>query len=223
MKYKLHTAKKADWEKTTRDSYNRWQKTAAGSHGILTPGNLISLAGGFLALYGLWVILNDDVVTGLVLLTLGRFADLADGIVAEQTKTKSPLGETVDASIDKIVVAATLIILGALELVPWIIIIIVALQNLANVLISIVAKLRDRTIHPSRIGKVSAAFSWVTIILYPLGDWLKQDNSPTAGNLLIAIAIACFFIYIVMGLRATLSYAHAIYRKPTKKLYRLFR
>lgn len=223
MKYKLHTAKKADWEKTTQSSYNRWQKTAASSRGVLTPGNAVSVAGGILALYGLWVIMNDDVVTGLVLLTLGRFADLADGIIAEQTKTKSPLGESVDASIDKIVVAATLIVLGALELVPWVIIIIVAVQNLANVVISIVAKLRDRTIHPSRLGKVSAAFSWVTIILYPLGDWLKQDNSPTAGDLLVAIAIASFFIYLVMGLRATLSYANAIYRKPTKKLYRLFR
>lgn len=156
MKYKLHTAKKADWEKTSRSHYNVWQKTASRSRGVVTPANFISVAGGFLAIYGLSVILDEKIVTGLVLLTLARLADLADGIVAEQTKTKSPLGETVDASIDKVVVAATLIVLGALELVPWIIIIIVALQNLANVLISIIAKLRDRTIHPSRpSGEVS--------------------------------------------------------------------
>lgn len=223
MKYKLHTAKRADWEKTNEASYNFWQKIAVRSNGTLTPANAVSLAGGILALYGLSVILNDDIVTGLILLTLGRLADLADGIVAEQTKTKSPLGEMVDATIDKIVVAATLIVLGALALVPWIIIIIVAVQNVANVLISIVAKLRDRSIHPSRLGKISAAFSWVTIILYPLGDWLQKDNSDTGGRLLMAIAVASFLVYMVMGLRATLSYAHAIYRKPTKKLYRLFK
>ncbi len=196
---------------------------AAGSGGVVTPANVVSVIGGVLALYGLWVILNDDIVTGLVLLALGRLADLADGIIAEQTKTKSPLGETVDASIDKLVVAATLIVLGALELVPWIIIIIIALQNLANVIISILAKLRNRGLHPSRLGKISAAFAWVTIIIYPLGDWLKRHDSPDAGRLLAVIAIASFLVYIVMGMRASLSYANAVYKKPSKKLYRLFR
>lgn len=223
MKYTLHTAKKADWEKTDEDTYNPWQKVAAGSGGLLTPGNFISVLGGVLAIYGLAVIMNDDIVAGLILLSLGRLADLADGIIAEQTKTKSPLGEMVDASIDKVIVAAALIVLGALELVPWIILIIVALQNFANVVISIVAKLRDRGLHPSRLGKVSAAFAWVTIILYPLGEWLKKDDSPTGGKLLIVIAIASFIVYLVMGLRATLNYGSAIYKKPAKKLYRLFR
>ncbi|HEX5797076.1 MAG TPA: CDP-alcohol phosphatidyltransferase family protein [Candidatus Saccharimonadales bacterium] len=218
MRYTLHTSKRADWEILGKNPKNIWQVIAAKSYGVLTPGNMASFIGGALALYGLWIILSGDTVKGLVFLSVGRLADVADGIIAEYTRTKSPLGEIVDAAMDKLVVAATLIVLGALELIPWIIIIVIALQNSANVVISVVAKLRHKYLHPSRLGKVSSAFSWITIILYPLGDWLRQDVSTVGGNALITLSLICFGIYAVMGLRASLSYADAIYKKPAKKL-----
>lgn len=221
MKYTLHTAKQADWEKDGEPK-NLWQEMAHRSHGIITPANIASLVGGILAIYGLWVILDGDTVRGLVFLTIGRVADVADGIIAEYTRTKSPLGEIIDAAIDKLVVAATLIILGALELVPWVIIAIIAVQNVANVLISVLAKLRHKSLHPSRLGKVSAAFSWVTIILYPLGDWLQKDISASGGALLKIVALASFAVYVVLGLQASLGYADVIYKKA-RRSYRLFR
>lgn len=202
---------------------NGWQKLAVWSKGLLTPGNLASLAGGISALYGLWIIVDGQTVEGLAFLAAGRIADVADGLIAESTKTKSPIGETVDASIDKVVVGATLLVLGAISLVPWIIIVIAALQNIANVIISVVAKLRDKVIHPSRIGKVSAAFIWTTMILYPLGDFLKQEGHSASGGLIVVLAIVSFFIYVVMGLQASLGYGLVIYKKPARKLYRLFK
>lgn len=196
---------------------------AANSRGVVTPANFASLAGGTVALWGLWAILDGRTFAGLLMLAIGRIADLADGLIAEYTKTKSPLGEIIDATVDKIVVAAALIVLGAMELVPWIIIIVVALQNIANVMISVVAKLRDKTLHPSRLGKVSSAFSWVTIILYPLGVLVQEDIPAWAGKFLILLSLVSFGIYAVMGLRASFSYAHVIYKKPARKLYSLFR
>lgn len=219
----LHMANTADWEGIDKRSLNRWQKIAAGSNGVLTPGNVISLLGGIAALYGLFIIADGEIVDGLIFLTLGRIADLADGIIADYTKTKSPLGEIVDAGTDKIVIAAALIILGALELIPWIILIFIAAQNIANVISSVLARLRSKRLHPSRLGKLSAAFSWVTIILYPLGDWLRQDIAPDGGKILMAISIISFGIYIIIGFRASLSYAGAVYKVPAKKLYSLFK
>ncbi len=223
MKYTLHTAKIADWEKSTKDPHNFWQKVAIRSHGVLTPANIASVIGGLLALYGLWIILDGETVKGLGFIAAGRIADVADGIIAERTKTKSPLGETIDATVDKIVIGATLLVLGAMELVPWLIIGIVALQNIANVIISVVAKLRDKTIHPSRLGKVSAAFSWVTIILYPLGQHLQEQAYYGIGRFLVVLSLASFVIYVVMGLQASLSYGLVIYKEPARRLYRLFR
>jgi phosphatidylglycerophosphate synthase len=212
----IHRAKSADWDKG--GPQNIWQKIAAKSNGTLTPANIASFAGGILAIYGLFVIVNGDTFRGLIFLTAGRLADLADGIIAEYTKTKSPLGEIIDASVDKIVVALTLIVLGAMELVPWVIIAVVAVQNIANVVISVVAKLRKKSLHPSRLGKLSSAFSWVTIILYPLGNWLREDFSDAGGQFLIIVSLASFGVYAVLGLRASLSYGHVIYKNPARKL-----
>jgi phosphatidylglycerophosphate synthase len=225
VKYTLHTAKLPDWKKPGKGPKNIWQKIALKSYGAVTPGNLASLGGGIVAIYGLGVILNGEIVKGLGLLAIGRMADVADGIIAERTKTKSPLGEIIDASIDKFVLGSTLLVLGAIGLVPWIIVLFVALQNLANIIISVVAKLREKTIHPSRIGKVSAAFSWVTIILYPFGDWLQLQgqNHDGTGTFLMAVAVVSFGIYVIMGLQASLGYGLVIYQKPAKKLYGLFR
>ena len=209
----LHTAKTADWKKTSGRPLNAWQKVADRTNGVITPGNAASLAGGISALYGLWIIIDGEIIDGLIFLSIGRLADLADGIIADYTKTKSPLGEVVDATIDKLVIAASLLVLGSLELIPWVIILIIAAQNIANVLISIVAKLRKKKLHPSRLGKISAAFSWVTIILYPLGDWLKDDIAPTGGKILLAISLVCFAVYVILGIRASLGYGGSIYKK----------
>ncbi len=218
MKIGLHTARVADWDRKNASPLNNWQKVAKSTRGILTPGNLASLGGGMAAVYGLWLIMDGEVVNGLIFLAAGRIADIADGIIADYTKTKSPLGETVDATIDKLVVALSLIVLGALQLVPWWIILIVAFQNIVNVFSSVLAKLRNRTLHPSRLGKISAAFSWFTIIAYPLGDWLRQDIAPSGGSFLVVLSLISFAFYLVLGFQASLGYALAVYKKPARKL-----
>lgn len=223
MRLTLHTAKIADWEKTAKGSHNIWQKVASKSYGTLTPANMASFAGGILGIYGLWVILDGHTFEGLILLAIGRVADLADGIIAEYTGTKSPLGETIDATVDKIVIAFALIVLGAIGSIPWIIIIVAGFYNAVNIIISVVARLRRKTIHPSRVGKIAAALIWVTIILYPFGDWLREDISDIGGRFLMLVSLVSFGIYAVIGLRATLSYGRAIYRVPARKLYSLFK
>lgn len=223
MRYMLHIAKVADWDKKASGPFNGWQRLAKKTGGVITPGNLASFFGGVAAIYGLWVVMAGEIVNGLIFLSIGRIADVADGVIAEYTKTKSPLGEIIDATIDKIIIAAALIVLGALQLIPWVILIFIALQNMANVISSILAKLRNKLLHPSRLGKVSAAFSWVTLILYPLGDWLQKDLAPSGGSVLVSISIISFVIYIVLGLQASLGYASAVYKVPARKLYGLFK
>lgn len=223
MKYTLHTAKVADWNKPGKGPFNFWQRIAIKTNGILTPANVASVVGGVLALWGLWVILDGNTVKGLALIAAGRIADIADGIIAEYTKTKSPLGESVDAAVDKLVIGAVLLVMGAIGLIPWLIVIIIALQNIVNVIISVVAKLRDKIIHPSRLGKVAAAFSWATIILYPLGEHLKEQAHTSLGSFLTGVSLVSFGIYAVMGLQASLGYGLVIYKEPARRLYRLFK
>ena len=207
----MHRSKKvADWHDTKDAERNIWQKLASRSYGTLTPANFVSLIGGVLAFYGLILILNSETVSGLLFLTIGRVADLFDGIIAEYTKTKSPLGELVDAIADKLVIAFAIIIFAALELVPWPIVALIALQNVFNGLAVIIGRLRKIRIHPSKYGKYSTALAWVTLIFYPFGVWIRDNENFVTGVMLITVALASFVLWIFMGAKASIRYGKAI-------------
>ncbi len=112
----LHqTTGKPDWADMPKANYNYWQRIAAYSSGIITPGNIITLVGIALVAVGLSEVYRHQYAVGIVALIVGRLADLLDGLVAEKTRTKSPLGEILDASIDKISTVLTVVILYALN------------------------------------------------------------------------------------------------------------
>lgn len=208
----MHRSKAADWDNTKGEERNIWQKLAFRSYGTLTPANFVSLVGGALAIYGLFLILNSEIVSGLLLLTIGRVADLLDGLIAEYTKTKSPLGELVDAVADKFVIAFAIIVFAALELVPWPIVALIALQNVFTGLAVIIGRLRKIRIHPSKYGKYSTALAWITLIFYPFGVWIKDNESSLTGTILIIIALTSFVFWLVIGSRASLKYGRSIKR-----------
>lgn len=208
----MHRISGADWDKTKGEERNIWQKLAFKSYGTLTPANFVSLVGGVLAIYGLILILNAEIISGLLLLTIGRGADLLDGLIAEYTKTKSSLGEVVDAVADKLVIAFAVIVFAAIELVPWPIVLLIAAQNLLNGFASIIGRFRKIKIHPSKYGKYSTALAWVTLIFYPFGDWIKENESYQTGMILIVIALVSFAFWLVIGPVASLRYARSIKR-----------
>lgn len=206
----MHRSKVADWHDVKGEERNIWQKLAFRSYGTLTPANFVSLVGGALAIYGLFLILNSEIVSGLLLLTIGRIADLLDGIIAEYTKTKSPLGELVDAVADKLVIAVAIIVFAALELVPWPIVALIAIQNIFTGLAVVIGRLRNIRIHPSKYGKYSTALAWVTLIFYPFGQWIKDNENSMTGIILIVISLACFGAWLFAGSIASVRYAKAI-------------
>lgn len=213
MKLGLHRAKLADWEGINDKQRNIWQRVAYKSYGTLTPANFASLAGGALGVYGLIIVLNGETVSGLLLLAIGRIADLLDGMIAEYTKTKSPLGELVDAVVDKLVVAFAVIVFYAVGLIPLLIIIAVAALNILNGLASVIAKIKNVELHPSKFGKYSTALAWLTFIFYPLGEWIRDFESHSTGNILIGISLISFAFFLVIGSIASYSYLVQVIRK----------
>lgn len=208
----IHRSKAADWDNTKGEERNIWQKLAFRSYGTLTPANFVSIIGGVLAIYGLILIMNEETISGLLLVAIGRVADLLDGLIAEYTKTKSPLGELVDAIADKLVIAFAVIVFAALALVPWPIVALIALQNILSGLAVIVGRLRKIKIHPSKYGKYSTALAWVTLIFYPFGVWIKDNESSITGTVLIIIALVSFAFWLVTGSIASFKYGRSIKR-----------
>lgn len=214
----LHrTGKVADWNHVKPGQRNGWQKLAEQTHGILTPGNAISALGLGLVFGGLAAITMHLYLSGVILLAVGRLADILDGILAQKTGTKSPLGEAVDASFDKIGALTALVILAIEGLLPWPIALIIALQSIVNILLALYARTKKSVIHPSRTGKLSAVGIWAVILLFALCKPLYDYNATLANGLkdfCYIFAIAA----IVFSLMATYGYAKSAYRLKQRSL-----
>ncbi|MDN5275842.1 MAG: CDP-diacylglycerol--glycerol-3-phosphate3-phosphatidyltransferase [Candidatus Saccharibacteria bacterium] len=160
----LHRAdKRPEWESISSDQWNYWQKVAASTHSIVTPANIISVIGLALVLYGLGLLFVQAYIPALILLVVGRLLDLVDGIVAHATGTKSPLGEIMDASIDKIGTLLTILCLAVLQIAPWWVLLALFLPHLIISAIVFAGRSRNVKLHPSRIGKLSMAVAWVVL------------------------------------------------------------
>ena len=199
---KLHrVGKKADWDKLKSRQRNFWQRLAFSTHGIVTPGNIISMTGFILVGWGLISIYRGQIITGVAAVTFGRILDIADGLLADKTGTKSPLGEVVDATIDKVEIAAALPVLVVTNiLMPWQALIIFV-QHAANVIFTGIAKVRGLLPHASRAGKYATTAQWLAIVLY--GCTLIGDSF----MVLNILADVVFGASIVLGLAADSKYA----------------
>ena len=198
----LHrTSAKADWQKIPASKHNVFQKIALATAGYLTPANLITIIGFGIVLYGLAAILDGQYWTGLVLLASGRLLDVADGIVADKTGTKSPLGEIFDAAADKFETLFTIAVIIAAGITNlWVVVALIIPQAIIPMLI-FYKKQKGIGIHPTQAGKLSMALTWAGIV----GLLLVK----TLGDALI-IEVATYVIIglsLVLGLYALWQYS----------------
>lgn len=163
----LHRAgKRPDWSKVSRRRWNIWQQVAGRSGGVLTVGNMFTVAGFWLVLAGLVMVAVDMNWTGLILIAVGRICDLLDGWAADRTKTKSPLGEMLDTTADKLETAAALVVLSLFGVLPWPAALLVFVPQLLVGLWALACWLRGKQSHPSRTGKLGMAAVWLGLGLF---------------------------------------------------------
>ncbi len=213
---KLHrTGKVADWRRTRRGRYNTWQKIAAETGGWITPANILSVGGLLFVAYGGYLLISDDYYAGFLTIVVGRLADLVDGYVADNTGTKSPLGEMIDVVCDKLAIGIVLPILALEGLVPPYIIAAIVAQNLVVGIISLLGRGRAINLHPNQEGKLSVAASWVAVIAFALANSLPGSGWEALHTATLCIAISSSIIFAISGTLALIKYAGGLQR-PTK-------
>src|SRR5258708_6783173 len=100
---RLHTPYTNPGWKIDPTAANFWQRFALQTNGVVTPGNILSISGLVLVVWGAWLLGSGERWTaGVALVTAGRFFDVLDGYTAELTGTKSRLGAMVDVACDKL-------------------------------------------------------------------------------------------------------------------------
>ena len=182
----LHrTEKKPQWERTPEANRNIWQRVAHSTKGVITPANVVSLTGLALTISGLQDLKKGNKKQASTKIILGRTCDIVDGLVAEHTKTKSPLGEAVDATVDKISMAHGLYVLSETDTLPVIVTASFLAQNVINTVATMVAKKRGMELHPSAEGKITTLLQWASIGGYVLSSVLDQnrDEQPASSNI----------------------------------------
>lgn len=193
---------KADWVSIDPARYNFWQRTASRTNSIITPGNIITVVGFVLVIIGLVAILKHYYWLGLVIIAIGRLFDIADGYVAQKTGTKSPLGEGLDATLDKFAGLFVGLALIAARVASWRLVVIILLPHAIISVISIVYNHRHVRLHPSRVGKLSMAAGWLCLV----GLVLVQATHSPAHSPITLITYSFAFLGVAMGLYAAIGY-----------------
>lgn len=207
----LHRSDKTpDWEKEADYELPKYAKVAQSvarrTNGIVTPGNIISAIGLGLTLSGARDVSKGSNVKGSVKIIVGRSLDIVDGIAADKTKTKSALGEAVDATFDKIGMVATLFALYKSDTVPEDRLTKFALQNTANVVATTLAKRNDIELHPSQHGKVTTALQWVSIGSSVVGSNFEAQEHPVVSRSIDFIGDSTALVANSLGTLVSLDY-----------------
>jgi phosphatidylglycerophosphate synthase len=169
--------------------------------GVVSPANIITVVGLGMVIYGLGVILHHQFWLGLVLLVIGRLLDIADGLVADATQTKSSLGELFDAAADKIGTLLTIVVLIAAGVTYWWVITALILPQVIIPLVILYKKYKGIKVHPTRQGKLSMAATWVGIPGLLLS---KALHDPIV---LVVAVYGVITISLALGLYALWQYA----------------
>lgn len=209
----LHRTKRAQWSDIPPEKRNHWQKIAAASHSVITPANIVSVVGASMVAYGLYAILHNDVDTGIIAVVLGRIADIADGYIAEYTATKSPLGEMVDATLDKLALACALVVLLLTGTLPLAIGFIMSLHGIYNSLVSVAALGAGLRLHPSELGKYATGAAWLCVTTYLCAERFANGATHVA---LLAVGVICFIIYLGLAIISSLGYSRQYATHRTK-------
>lgn len=186
MSIDLHrTPEVPEWELVTPEERNLWQRWSAKTRGWLSPANMVSFSGAGLFFWGLHDFAQGQKTAGFAKMVGGGFADWLDGKVANRTKTKSPLGEVVDASLDKVKIFGALAVFGVTEVIPVVPLVVVGTQNAVNVVFSGIAKHRGHEIHTELPNKLTP---WVQGGIGMGGFVVADMLAPGTGQQLAEVA-----------------------------------
>ena len=202
---KLHRVEggRADWENQSPEADNIFQFIARHTHGVVTPANAISLAGLFLTISGIRDVSKGDTKEGLSKIFIGRLLDIADGTVAEATKTKSPLGEKVDAGVDKVL--AFYAVYKLRDKLPKDLLTSVFLYNSVSSVLNLKAFLEQAEPHSSAEGKITTAVEWGLIGLNLANSYINEKNPKIDfSNELRALNV----ISLPLGIKALMGYSN---------------
>lgn len=155
-----------EWATVPKEEWNLWQQLAGATSGLATIGNIVTIGGFVSVLAGLHDMYTGSKQSGFIKIAAGRVADLVDGVAANRTGTKSPLGEGLDATADKISMLLALPILAKSGELPVPAAAALVARDVAFAGVATIAKQRGAELHPGAHGKRATFEQWLSLSFY---------------------------------------------------------
>lgn len=184
---------------------NTFQQVAEKTHGIITPANAISAAGFILSMRGTR---KPHTWKGIAQTGAGFMLDVADGKVARATGTSSPVGEAVDATLDKIKTGYFAFQMLREKRAPKSLVGAVLVQNAVNAAITSYDRNHNDTpqVHPSKAGKYGMFAQNSGLGLHAVGSKLQETHWVT-GAAVKDLGSVIGFIGVALSFAASYEYA----------------
>jgi phosphatidylglycerophosphate synthase len=202
--HELH--KRAEWFGIPDAKRTAVQRLAARTQGVVTPANGISLLGAVITIMGLTLFYQQHYLLGIVFVGIGRICDVLDGHVARSTHTTSPVGEGVDAALDKLVVLLATVLLVMAHVLPLVLAAILILIQLIIAALSLAVRHDGTGIHPTRTGKYAMFALWLSIGLFMIAHVLDTGAASTVffwvGATLMSLTILADVVALKEYVRA---------------------
>lgn len=192
------------WE--NEQTLNIFQRVASWSHGWLTAANLVSIAGAASTTAGLYHVARGEYSTGLGLIAIGRGADIADGYVAEWTKTKGEKGALIDASLDKALTVGAAAVLVYTEPIS-------AVATLPLLVTQAGIAVENKRIHqnngkptPSKLGKYAMFEMWAATASLVTYKAFESSGQSTLTTIFAGVSGAIYSMALIDSYKAWREY-----------------
>ena len=155
---------------------NGWQRMAASTRGVVTPDNILTLAGAGTDVVANYAFLHGQYRLGALCLVTEGALDLLDGHAAMSTGTRSPLGRALDAGSDAARILLTTSVMTHTGILPKPAAGILATEKCLTALPGAIAKLRNIDMSPSSEGKLTAFLQRSALVGFVLAAIVRETS-----------------------------------------------
>lgn len=177
---------------------------------VVSPANFATLIGLVLTIHGS---MHLETLQGVIEIAVGRALDVLDGPIARATHA-SRFGAAVDATADKIAIAAVIIGAWHFSAVPKPFLALIAALNIISAIIALLAANKRSAMEASTDGKYSMFLNIAAIVCFAFGNVLELA---ILQKILWVAGITLGIAGIIFGLQAIRGYYSHTYEQKNNK------
>ncbi len=167
---------------------------------VFTIPNIISLLRIISIPIIAWLITEHSMVWALVVLALSFASDGLDGLIARKFNQVSKIGQLLDPIADRLLILCSILALGICHVVPWWMLILVALRDVTMAVLTVVLAQHNYGPLPVHfVGKTGTAMLMIAIVALIFADIWSNSATDTLHLCGLATGIWGVGLYWLAG------------------------